>query len=644
MVGQIRTSSFFPFGRAAGFGYLSGTVVVSLTASGIAWANAAPSALAELPAAADHMVVADSIFTDDATVTYGYELPARTNSMVIDSPGAIVSLGVQPIPVAATIAEPLVPGVGLPMLQKAVFKDTELPAIAPTPMAPVEIPQFSEGGQDAAPAAAGQVEAIPAQAAAITSVPAPPAQASPIPAPSVPLTTGPAADGPAPTEPEPMVAMPDPQRPDNASERPQGIESLRDAIIEALKANPEIQIALARQDDARYGVHEAWSGYLPKVDMQVALGGELTVPSTGDQTMLRRAEGIVTLNQNIWDFGTTINDIKRARATYRSAQWGTRERIEAISYEISAAYLTMLERTKLIELTESEIAATQKILDMVVIQEDLGLTSSADVSRAKTRFQALQAELIDRRSALTQAEEAYRRLTFHLPGKVVDLPSTNGKLPTNQEDAVALIETQSPRYAQAKEDRRSLERQKASQTGTFLPKIGVMAQGNWRDDVSGPTGLNRDVRAMVTLSYSFFNGGRDIAVRNRISARLREADYELDRRRREVEQDLRIDFNSLAFAREKIATIESEITSAEKTADVYRQQFRESRRSVFDLLDSQQILHAARARQYSNQIALQLAEFRVLQKLGGLFDLLSSGEPLPNIVSQSPQQKPSKPD
>ena len=207
-----------------------------------------------------------------------------------------------------------------------------------------------------------------------------------------------------------------------------------------------------------------------------------------------------------------------------------------------------------------------------------------------------------------------------------------------------MIDTQSPRYAQAKEDRRSLERQRASQTGTFLPKIGVMAQGNWRDDVSGATGLNKDVRAMVTLSYSFFNRGRDIAVRNRISARLREADYELDRRRREVEQDLRIDFNSLAFAREKIATIESEITAAEKTADVYRQQFRESRRSVFDLLDSQQILHAARARQYSNQIALQLAEFRVLQKLGGLFDLLSSGEPLPNIVAQSPQQKTQKPD
>lgn len=605
MVGQIRTSSSFPFGKAAGLGYLSGAVVMSLTASGIARANAAPSALPELPALSDHMVVAASIFTEDATVTYGYQLPARTNSIIIDSPGVIAGLGVSPLLGSLSITEPLLPGTGLPTLATQALIDNELPAISLAEAASAPVPSQA-----------------PAAAPALVTAPEP----------------APAVAAPA-LVPEPVIALAESSPSDSLADRPQGIESLRDAIIEALKANPEIQIALARQDDARYGVNEAWSGYLPHVDMQVALGGELAVPSTGDRTTLRRAEGVVTLNQNLWDFGTTINDIKRARATYRSAQWGTRERIEAISYEISDAYLSMLERTKLIELTESEIAATQKILDMVVIQEDLGLTSSADVSRAKTRFQALQAELIDRRSALTQAEEAYRRLTFHLPGKVVDLPSTNGKLPTNQEDAVALIDSQSPRYAQAKEDRRSLERQKASQTGTFFPKIGVMAQGNWRDDVSGATGLNKDVRAMVTLSYSFFNGGRDIAVRNRISARLREADYELDRRRREVEQDLRIDFNSLAFAREKIATIESEITAAEKTADVYRQQFRESRRSVFDLLDSQQILHAARARQYSNQIALQLAEFRVLQKLGGLFDLLSSGEPLPNIVAQSPQQK-----
>src|SRR4051812_18385994 len=40
---------------------------------------------------------------------------------------------------------------------------------------------------------------------------------------------------------------------ENIEPPPGATESLRDAIVEALKGNPEIQIALARQDDAKYG-------------------------------------------------------------------------------------------------------------------------------------------------------------------------------------------------------------------------------------------------------------------------------------------------------------------------------------------------------------------------------------------------------
>lgn len=423
---------------------------------------------------------------------------------------------------------------------------------------------------------------------------------------------------------------------ENIEPPPGAKESLRDAIVEALKGNPEIQIALARQDDAKYGVDEARSGYLPHLDATVALGGELNQPQIGADSTLRRSEGVVTLNQNVWDFGTTINDIKRARATYRSAQWATRERIEAIAYDIATAYLTLLQQQKLVDLSNQEIAANEKIVKIVSIQNDLGLTTSADISRAKARLDNVKATLLDRTSALQQARESYRRLTDHLPGLAVDLPSPAAALPPSADAAVGLIDERSPRMAQAVQDRRSLDRQRASQTGTFFPRLAFQAQGNWRDDVQGRTGTNRDARAMLTVTYNFFNGGADIAVRNRISARLREADYELDRRRREVEQDIRIDFNALDAARGKIVTIESEIQSAEKVVDLYAQQFREGRRTVFDLLDSQNILFNARANQIANLTAKTAAEFRVLQKLGGLFDLVSGGEPLPPLVVPAP--------
>ena len=190
--------------------------------------------------------------------------------------------------------------------------------------------------------------------------------------------------------------------------------------------------------------------------------------------------------------------------------------------------------------------------------------------------------------------------------------------------------------AQAVEDRRSLEKQYDSQASAAFPRIGLQLQGNYKNDVLGSTGREDDARAMVTVSYRLFNGGADTALKHRIGARLRQADYELDRRRREVEQDVRIDYNALAAARQKVATIDGEIASAQSVVDLYRQQFREGKRTVFDLLDSEQLLFNARAGQVSNAIAMHSAEYRVLQKLGGLFDLVSGGEALPPLTMPAP--------
>ncbi|HEY6868222.1 MAG TPA: TolC family outer membrane protein, partial [Novosphingobium sp.] len=420
-------------------------------------------------------------------------------------------------------------------------------------------------------------------------------------------------------------------------EPPQGAtESLRDAIVASLKQNPEIQIALAQQDDARFGVDEARAGYLPHIDIQAGYGREMAKSGSSPKTQAWRGEASITLNQNLWDFGVTINDIKRARATYSSAQWATRERIEAISYDITNAYLGVLTQQQLLALTEEEIAATTKILRIVTVQKDLGLTTPADVGRAQTRLENVQSQLLDRKSALQQARNAYKRLTDHLPARVIDLPPGGTTLPESADAAVGMMADHSPKLAQAVQDRRSLEKQYDSQTGTYFPRIGLMVQGNYKNDVMGLTGRADDARAMVTLSYRLLNGGADRAVRRRIGARLREADYEVDRRRREVEQDIRIDYESLGAARQKIATIEAEIESAQRVADLYRQQFREGRRTVFELLDSQQQLFAARANQITNAIAMRAAEYRVLQKLGGLFDLVSGGEALPPLVVPAP--------
>lgn len=426
----------------------------------------------------------------------------------------------------------------------------------------------------------------------------------------------------------------------NAAANDAKTESLRDAIIASLRQNPDIQIALARQDDAKYSVDQARAAYLPRVDLTAATGPEYNVPNIPGTTLMHRSEGTLNVHQNLWDFGVTINDIKRARAAYASAQWTTRGQIEQVSFDIASAYLNMLEKQKLIALVEGEIATQDKMSKMIEVQKDLGLTTSADVSRAKVRADSLQQQLLDAQSQLQQQREAYRRLTGHVPGLAVDLPPIDAALPPTAEMAVDGIASHSPDLASAMEGRRAVAKELESQYGNFFPKLSLDAQSNYKDEVLGRTGRNSDARVVFTMTYNLFNGGADLALKRRIQARLREADYQLDRVRRDVEQDIRIDFQSLQAARDKMATIESQVTAAEKVVSLYREQFRSGQRSVFDLLDSQQALYQANQARITNATQKQVSGLRVLQKLAGLFDLVSEGQPLPDLTMPMQPRRP----
>ena len=299
----------------------------------------------------------------------------------------------------------------------------------------------------------------------------------------------------------------------SATLEPDQTESLTDAIIASLKGNPEIQISLAQQDDARYGVDEARANYLPRIDVTGAWGREFARNIPQAPTQRFRSEATIALNQNLWDFGVTINDIKRARASYRSAQWGTRERIEAISYDIANAYLGVLLQQNLVSLAEGEIASVKKILRIVTVQKDLGLTTPADVERAQTRLDNVRSQLLDRQSALEQARNAYKRLTNHMPLRAAEVPAAGTALPESADVAVDMIDTRSPRLAQAVEDRRSLDKQYDSQADTALPRLGLTIASDYRQDVLGSTGRAVDARAMVTFSYRLYNGGAATATR-----------------------------------------------------------------------------------------------------------------------------------
>ncbi len=413
-----------------------------------------------------------------------------------------------------------------------------------------------------------------------------------------------------------------------AAEPEPPVESLSEAVGQALEANPDIQIAYARRDDAKWGIAQARGAILPRVDLTAGIGPDLNhVDTTSGNDKKTHYEGSVTVRQTLFDFGLTGNDIRRARAAYQSADWGAREQIEAISLQIAEAYLTVLERQRLAELAQAEIGEHERILRMVDTQRGLGLTTGADVSRVQTRLDSVRSRLLDRTSELEQARENFRRLVGRPPGRVVDVPRPDAALPATADAAAAMIEGHSPKVMQAELERTSVERQLASHRGNYFPRVGLEAQASYRDDVLVDLDRRKDYRAVALVTYNIFNGGADRAIEQRIRARVREAGYTVDRVRREADQDVRNDFSALKAANDKVATIDSELAAAQKVAGLYVEQFKSGNRTAFDLLDSQQGLFASKGARITNGTRQVLQGFRVLAKLGLLFETLTGAPP-----------------
>jgi TolC family type I secretion outer membrane protein len=421
-------------------------------------------------------------------------------------------------------------------------------------------------------------------------------------------------------------------------------ETLAMAVADALEENPEIQIAAAQRDDAHFGVQEARAALLPTVDLQAANGHERTRPGDGEGSDHTRSEVSLSVRQNVYDFGVARNSLDSADSVADSADWAFRAQLDAVSLEIAQAFLQVLERQSIVALSEENLASHQRILETVRTQQEFGLVTGADVSRVEARLNAARADLLDQRSALAQAEENFRRLLDRAPGPLAEPVRVEALIPPTADEAVTLLDEMNPAVMQANLLLESLHEQRDSQRAGYMPRFDLEVTSSARDNAGGPNGRADESRAMINMRVPLYDGGAREAAIGRVTSRIRQAEFEVERARRDAEQAVRNDYQALSAAREKVDAIEDEVAAAERLVELYDEQFRQGSRSVFDLLDGQSTLYQAQVRRETNRTEMRLSGYRVLRTLGILFETITTpANQIPQVDGPTPAPRPTDP-
>ncbi|MFA7588386.1 MAG: TolC family protein [Novosphingobium sp.] len=383
--------------------------------------------------------------------------------------------------------------------------------------------------------------------------------------------------------------------------------TLQEAISVAVNSNPEIAQAQYNKEAIEFERRQAEGLFQPRVEFETSAGirnlDNTTRRTLGisDQELYPR-EVQLRGEWTAFDFGRRRGELLRQAARVDGASLRVVERSEFIALQVARQYLDVILQQRIVAASEDNVAFHRTLVNDLGSGVQQGSISIADQQQAEERLQAAVVRQAEAEQALEEAKITLRRLTG-LDIMQVQLPATlTEHMPVSLDEAVGLSRTDNPRVKEADADVDASHALAKSAKGDLFPRIGVEAVGRHGKDIDAFRGETTDLQARVVLRWHVFDGGINRAKYQEMVRRASESRYRLHQVSREAEEDVRTAWTTLRTQ----TRVTEELTRQSQVSDdlllSYRSQFNVGRRSLLDVLDSQNT-------RYNVQVRLETARF-----------------------------------
>lgn len=403
--------------------------------------------------------------------------------------------------------------------------------------------------------------------------------------------------------------------------------TLVDAVSKGVLRNPEYGVVANNQLATKEELAQAKSLWAPSVDVLGETGFARNDSSiTGnDSGWANRAS--LSITQLLYDGDGTNAEIRRQKARVESASNRVGEVAEFVGLDIVQAYLEVLRQRDLLAIARANVEDHNKILGTIQTGAEAGTVTEGDVSQANARVaQAL--------SVVSSTEESLRRGEALFIQKVGDTPADmefpvipKDKLLQNVDDSVRAAVTQSPTLAVFESDVDVAKAEFEGTGSTLYPRVELQANASVGDNVNGIDGDSNSQSVLGVVRWNLYRGGADQERQREFMYRHAQVKERRAQAARQVEKDVRDTWAGMIAAAERARQFLDQATANEKVVNVYLDQFSLDRRTLLDVLDSQNELFVSRSNHVNSLYTEMFAVFRVLALEGRL--LGSMGIPRP---------------
>ncbi|KTD35145.1 TolC family outer membrane protein [Legionella israelensis] len=416
-------------------------------------------------------------------------------------------------------------------------------------------------------------------------------------------------------------------------------DTLCDAVQHGLISNPEVLLNTAKALSARQAVDRAKGAYWPTIDANAGFGKEQSRnPTTealqgGGKRTLNRVESSVELKQNLFAGGGIAYELKRNEYLYQAQEWKVQGVADDLALDIVQKYLNVLLHEKLYGYAVRNLREHRSVFAMIRERGAAGISRVAEVDQAQARLALAEANKISAEADLREARITYAKVVGKWPSDLrwPKIPSSKHlpkTLSQSIEKGLDNHPTLKSAYADVKEAKSQYEVAKAS----FYPRFDFVLSASKNKNLDGLVGRNEDKMAMFRMTYNLFRGGSDEARVRETAYQVQEA-YEVKNQSIiDLKESLRLSWNAWETSGLRIRPLRQHVSSSYKTRAAYEEQFKVGKRTLLDLLDSQNEYYRAQIEYARGQNEEIFSRYRILNGMGMLLCYLKMRLPL-NVVN-----------
>ncbi|MCK4608960.1 MAG: TolC family outer membrane protein [Gammaproteobacteria bacterium] len=417
-------------------------------------------------------------------------------------------------------------------------------------------------------------------------------------------------------------------------------QTLQQAVTQTTQTNPDVLIKMKGWLAAQKGITAAQGGYLPSVDFNGDVGVEhINDPTEPDYNTLNPAGVGLSVRQMLFDGFATPSEVQRNKKLTEADKYSLSGTANDTALLAAQSYLDVMRTQKIVDLAQQNYRTHQRLYRMIRSRSKSGLGRKADTSQAYGRLARARANLMATQNNYSDATAIYFKVVGVMPSNLqAPVSPKTADLPTTQDIAIQSAIDNHPFLKAAKSDIEEAEAQNRAAKSTYYPHLDAVLGTNSGSDIMGDEGHYDDYRAMLRLKYNLFHGGSDKAHIDQTGILVQQAEQVQHRTYDQVVEHMKLAWNGLQTAQNQLNSLKIHRNSSIATVRAYYKQFKIGKRTLLDLLNSEDELFTSKVAYLNGQNDLLLAKYQVLNAQGKLLAYLQV--PDPSVAQQNQQTTP----